>query len=76
MEAIKFTQTSNNNKLTINIPDAFISKKLEIIVFPFDDEADEWVEHNINTLNKAYSSNEPEYDLTLVKEPNIEYGKR
>ena len=76
MEALKITQTSNSNKLTIDIPDIFISKKLEIIVFPFEEELDEWEKHNLNSLNKAYSAEEPEYNLAMVKEPNAEYGKR
>ena len=76
MEAFKITQTTNSNKLTIQIPDEFISKKLEIIIFPFDEENVIWKEHNVNILNKAYSTEEPEYHLSMVKEPNAKYGKR
>ena len=76
MEAIKITQTTHNNKLTIDIPNEFISKKLEIIIFPFDEEAGDWKDYNLNSLNKAYSDNEPEYNLSMVKEPNADYGKR
>ena len=76
MEAIKITQTSDSNKLTIYIPNEFISKKLEIIIFPFDEEAEDWQELNLNSLNKAYATNEPDYNFSMIKEPNAEYGKR
>ncbi|MFI5221001.1 MAG: glycosyl hydrolase family 31 [Bacteroidia bacterium] len=76
MEALKITQTTDSNKLTIDIPDEFISKKLEIIIFPFDEESEDWKEHNLNRLNKAYSIDEPDYNLSMVKEPNDQYGKR
>lgn len=75
MEALKITQTSHSNKLIINIPNEFVSKRLEIIVFPFDEEHEEWKDYNLNSLNKAYSTDEPEYNLAMVKEPNAEYGK-
>ena len=76
MEALKITQTSHSNKLTIDLPNSFISKKLEIIVFPFDEEDEDWKNYNLNSLNKAYSDDEPEYNLSMVKEPNADYGKR
>ncbi len=76
MEALKITKSSNSNKLTIDIPNNFVSKNLEIIIFPIDDEANEWNEVQVNTLNKAYSVNEPEYELSMLKEPNVDYEKR
>lgn len=76
MEALKITQSSNSNKLTIDIPNNFVSKNLEIIIFPIDDEVNEWSEIQKNNLNNAYSSKEPEYELSMLKEPNTDYEKR
>jgi hypothetical protein len=76
MEALKITKSSTTNQLIIDLPNNFVSKNLEIIIFPIDEPQDDWKTQQINTLNKAYSSNEPEYDLLMLKEPNTEYEKR
>lgn len=39
------------------------------------EEKDEWNVSSSLQLNKAYSEDEPEYSLSLVKEPNPEYKK-
>jgi len=39
------------------------------------DERKEWITSSLSQLNKAYSNDEPEYSLSLVKEPNPEYKK-
>ena len=38
-------------------------------------ERDELVALSLTQLNKVYADDEPEYSLTLVKEPNPEYKK-
>lgn len=75
MEALKIIATSQNKQLTIELPDNFISKRLEIVVFPADEE-DEWKNQSITGLNNAYGDNEPDYTNQIVKEPNEQYGKR
>jgi len=42
------------------------------IVFE-EKENDDWNKFNINNLSKAYGENEPEYDLSMIKEPNPTY---
>ena len=76
MEALKIMQITNSNKLTIDIPNNFVSKNLEIIIFPIDEERNEWNELQVNNLDKAYSTNEPAYEMSMLKEPNIDYEKR
>lgn len=41
----------------------------------YAEEKDEWDVSSLLQLNKAYSEDEPEYSLFLVKEPNPEYKK-
>ena len=38
------------------------------------DEREEWNTSSLSQLNKAYSNDEPEYSLSLVKEPNLNYS--
>jgi hypothetical protein len=71
-EALKIMQITNSNKLTIDIPNNFVSKNLEIIIFPIDEEPNEWNELQVNNLDHAYSTNEPGYELSMLKEPNID----
>lgn len=37
------------------------------------DERKDWITSSLSQLNNAYSEDEPEYLLSLVKEPNPEY---
>ncbi|MDO8549529.1 MAG: hypothetical protein Q7S39_05165 [Ignavibacteria bacterium] len=39
------------------------------------DEKNDWITSSLFQLNKAYSEDEPEYPLSLIKEPNPEYKK-
>ncbi|MDZ7626594.1 MAG: hypothetical protein U5J96_19360 [Ignavibacteriaceae bacterium] len=39
------------------------------------DERNEWLTLSSFQLNKAYSEEEPEYSLSLIKEPNPEFHK-
>jgi len=37
---------------------------------------DEWSKFSAENLSRAYSDNEPDYSLALVKEPNPDYESR
>ena len=37
------------------------------------DERIDWITSSLSQLNNAYGEDEPEYSLSLVKEPNPEY---
>jgi len=42
---------------------------------PEADERKEWITSSLSQLNKAYPEDEPEYSLSLIKEPNPKYKK-
>ena len=71
MEVLKIIQTSVSNQMLIQLPDRFVARKLEILVLPADDDSNAWEHQSIKTLNSAYSEDEPEYTLLMVKEPNF-----
>ncbi len=68
MEALKIIKSSSTNQLIIDLPNNFVSKNLEIIILKIDDQQDDWINQQINTLNNAYSKSEPEYDFLMIKE--------
>lgn len=39
------------------------------------DERKDWTDSTLSQLNRAYSENEPEYSVSMIKEPNPEYKK-
>ncbi len=56
----------------------FVKKlKLKVSVKDTDKESeleqDEWMSFSKQNLAKAYGDDEPEYDLSMLKEPNPEY---
>jgi hypothetical protein len=56
-------------------PDA----QLLIIVLPDeagDGERDDWIGLSQRALENAYGSNEPDYSLEAIKEPNPDYERR
>ena len=73
-------------QLTINITNKAVYKTLiaflkslniEIVKTDesFDKEMEEMNLLSKNNLSRAYSDNEPEYDLSMVSEPNPSYEK-
>ncbi len=52
--------------------------KLLVTVLDFEIEGEErnfWTELSLSQLEKAYGKDEPEYPLSLIKEPNPGYNK-
>jgi len=52
--------------------------RLLVTVLKSESESNErkdWIDSSLSQLNKAYSDDEPEYTLSMVKEPNPEYKK-
>ncbi len=43
---------------------------------PLDDESKDWLFISENGLAAAYNENEPEYSLSLIKTPNLDYERR
>ena len=57
----------------INIP---AGKNIEISVLSqelYDQERNEWTKISMQGISNAYGESEPEYPISLVKEPNPEY---
>lgn len=52
--------------------------KLLITVLSAESDANEqndWFASSVSQLNKAFGKDEPEYSISLIKEPNPEYNK-
>ena len=55
-----------------------LQDKLLVTILKSEPEADErkeWITSSLSQLNKAYPEDEPEYSLSLIKEPNPKYKK-
>ncbi|MDT5120855.1 MAG: hypothetical protein QOC96_337 [Acidobacteriota bacterium] len=52
--------------------------KLIITVLPetLEEERDDWARLSLESLERAYGDDEPEYSLDLIKEANPEYEGR
>ena len=49
------------------------AKLLVTVISPADTDRDEWVRYSTQLLSEAYSSDEPEYSRSLIKEINPNY---
>ena len=49
------------------------AKLLVTVISPAATERDEWVKYSTQFLSEAYSSDEPEYYRSLIKEINPKY---
>ena len=69
----------DGNSVVLDTPFRLQSNdKLLVTVLQSGNEGDEkngWITSSLLQLNKAYSEDEPEYSLSLIKEPNAEYKK-
>lgn len=74
MKAIE-TSASFNEKgeITIhNLP--AIKNKQAKLLFLFEEETDDnFYAYSVKGLSRAYADDEPEYDMSMVKEPNPSY---
>lgn len=66
-----------NGKLNIENQPIIKNKKVKLLIL-IDEEEQEADFYTLSeqNLSKAYSYDEPEYDLSLVKEPNPSYDRR
>ncbi len=54
-----------NTKLLVLVPDDMEN-----------DSDNEWYKFSVQNLARAYSADEPEYSLSMLKEPNAEYESK
>lgn len=40
-----------------------------------EDESKEWLDSSMSFLNSCFSADEPEYNLSMIREPNPKYNK-
>ncbi|MAO65264.1 MAG: hypothetical protein CL666_09720 [Balneola sp.] len=72
MKALKGTYDGEHIQLD---EDVELKKDSKLLVILLEDE-EEWAELSTKNLNRAYGESEPEYELSMVKEPNSEYESR
>ncbi|SMO78429.1 hypothetical protein [Gracilimonas mengyeensis] len=69
MKALKGTYDGEQIQLEEDVKLKKDSKLLVILL----DEEDEWTDVSAKSINRAYEEDEPEYKLSMVKEPNPAY---
>ena len=58
----------------IHNPPALKNKKVKLLIL-IEDEENEFYDLSMAGLSKAYSEDEPDYDVSMIKEPNPDYNK-
>ena len=75
MKAIEVSATfDENGKISFNELPFIRNKKVKLLILLEEEETDFYALSE-KGLGKAYGENEPDYELSLVKEPNAEYKK-
>lgn len=72
MKALIGTYDGEHIRLEENVQ---LKKDSKLVVFLLDEEED-WSDFSTISLSRAYDKNEPEYELSMVKEPNPTYESR
>ena len=75
MRAIE-TTASFNEKGEFNIDNLPIIKnqKVKLLILLEESEQKEWHQFSVQALSKGYSEDEPDYTLSMLKEPNPDYN--
>ena len=50
--------------------------KIVVTILPADDEREDWARLAMQSLERAYGDDEPEYSLDMIKEWNPDYERR
>jgi hypothetical protein len=71
----ELVEFDNNGRINLPPRPDFRNKKARVI-FLFDEtEHDDFLQMSLAGLARAYGENEPEYDLSMISEPNPDYEK-
>ena len=74
MKAIETTaRFDENGKIIIDKLPVIKNKKVRLLILVEEEIESDFYKISAEGLSNAYSVDEPEYDLSLVKEPNPEY---
>ena len=77
MKAIEtFAVFDNKGIMTVENSPLLKNKKVKLLILIEEDEEKDFHSLSLHGLSKAYSTDEPEYDLSLVNEPNTDYAAR
>lgn len=75
MEAIETTAKFDaEGVLEIDNLPVLKNMKVKILILLPDKENEEWFELSKEELSQAHGDNEPEYELSMISEPNENYG--
>ena len=79
MEAKTLRAHFDGNKILLDEP-CELEPDAELIITvlpkPSDEEREDWARLSLESLERAYGDDEPEYSLDLIKEANPEYEGR
>lgn len=74
MKAIETSATFNENgEMIIDNPPKMKNKRVKLLFLYEDDSEDDFYKLASESLSKAYSDDEPEYNASMIKEPNPLY---
>ncbi len=77
MKAIEtFAVFDKEGIMTVENSPLLKNKKVKLLILIEEDEEKDFHSLSSHGLSKAYSTDEPEYDLSLVNEPNTDYAAR
>ncbi len=65
----------NDGKIILPPIDALKNKKARILILLDEKERDDFLQMSLTGLGRAYGEHEPEYDLSMISEPNPDYEK-
>jgi len=75
MQAIETTASFNEKgELKIDNLPLIKNRKVKLLILLDETEQKEWHQFSNQTLSKAYSEDEPDYTLNMLKEPNPDYN--
>lgn len=76
MKAIEtFAVFDEEGKMSIENPPLLKNKKVKLLIL-IEEEENQFYKLSSEGLSKAYSANEPDYDLSLISEPNATFEGR
>lgn len=74
MKAIETSAVfDENGQIFIDNLPAIKNQKVKLLILIDEDEEDDFYALSARGLSKAYSDDEPDYDLSSIKEPNPLY---
>ncbi len=64
---------NEKGEIKLDISPGLKNKKVKVLIVFNDEENEDWRLHSLENLSKAYGDEEPDYELSTIKEPNTLY---